>query len=57
MLSIVLFILILILLAPALGIYVVAGTLGLVLKILLVLLIVGLIINLLPASGTRGRWW
>lgn len=57
MINILLLILILFLLLPAFGVYVVAGTVGLILKIILVVLLVGLIVNLLPVAGGRGRWW
>lgn len=57
MINIVLVLLLLALLLPMFGVYVVAGTVGLLLKILFVVLLIGLILNLLPASGTRGRWW
>lgn len=57
MINVILLLLVIFLLLPALGIYAVAGTLGLLIKILLVLLIVGLVVNLLPASGSRGRFW
>lgn len=57
MINIILVILLLALLLPMFGVYVVAGTVGLLLKILFVVLLIGLILNLLPASGTRGRWW
>ncbi len=57
MINIILVMLLLALLLPMFGVYVVAGTVGLLLKILFVVLLIGLILNLLPASGTRGRWW
>lgn len=57
MINIVLVLLLLALLLPMFGVYVVAGTVGLLLKILFVVLLVGLIVNLLPVSGSRGRWW
>lgn len=53
--NLILLLLILILLAPALGLYVVAGTLGLILKVLLVIFIVGLILNIF--SGNRTFWF
>lgn len=57
MINIIFIILLIVLLAPLTGVYLVAGTLGLILKILFIVLLVGLIVNLLPASGARGRWW
>lgn len=57
MINIILVMLLLALLLPMFGVYVVAGTVGLLLKILFVVILIGLILNLLPASGTRGRWW
>lgn len=57
MINIILVMLLLALLLPMFGVYVVAGTVGLLLKILFIVLLIGLILNLLPASGTRGRWW
>lgn len=55
MINLLLVILIIALLAPALGLYVVAGTLGLILKILLVIIIVGLLVNVL--GGNRNFWF
>lgn len=55
MINLLMVILIIALLAPALGLYVVAGTLGLILKIVLVVIIVGLIVNLL--QGNRNFWF
>lgn len=57
MINLLLVILIIALLAPALGLYVVAGTLGLILKVLLVVIIVGLVLNLVNGYGPGNRWW
>lgn len=57
MINLLLVILIIALLAPALGLYVVAGTFGLILKIILVVVIVGLVLNLINGYGPGNRWW
>lgn len=57
MLNLLLVVLIILLLAPALGLYVVAGTLGLILKIILIVLLVSLVLNLVSGYRGTGRWW
>lgn len=59
MINILLVILILALLAPALGLYVVAGTVGLIIKILLIVFVISLVLNLVNGYGPNGgnRWW
>ncbi len=52
MINWILLILIILLLLPAVGVYTIAGTLGILLKILLVVLVVVLIV-----SATRGGGW
>lgn len=53
--NLILILLILLLLLPALGVYTVAVSFGLIIKILLVVLIVGLILNI--AGGNRNFWF
>jgi len=55
MVNLILVLLILALVLPLFGVFVIAGTVGLLLKILLVVFIVGLILNLV--SGNRTFWF
>jgi uncharacterized membrane protein YtjA (UPF0391 family) len=55
MINLILILLILALVLPLFGVYVVAGTVGILLKILLIILVVGFIINL--ANGNRSFWF
>jgi len=53
--NLILILLIILLLLPALGFYTVAVSFGFIIKILLVVLIVGLILNI--AGGNRNFWF
>lgn len=57
MIDLLLVLILLALLLPMLGVWVVAGTLGLIIKIVFVLIIVSMLLNFLAARSGRGGWW